>query len=130
MGGERRRPQEKESGMRYMALIYSEPIGDVEPTPEEIQAVMDAYLAFGKEADDAGVRLGGEALQGVETATTVRVRNGERLVSDGPFAETKEVLGGYYLLECADLDEALDWAAKIPGASTGSVEVRPIMTFD
>jgi hypothetical protein len=116
--------------MRYMALIYSEPIGDVEPTPEEIQAVMDAYLAFGKEADDAGVRLGGEALQGVETATTVRVRNGERLVSDGPFAETKEVLGGYYVLECADLDEALDWAAKIPGASTGSVEVRPIMTFD
>ncbi len=116
--------------MRYMALIYEEPMGDVEPTPEEMQAMMDAYNAFQKEAGDAGVLVTGDALQPVETATTVRVRDGERLVSDGPFAETKEVLGGYYLLDCADLDEALHYSAKIPGAATGSIEVRPVAIFE
>ena len=65
-----------------------------------------------------------------DTATTVKVRNGERLVTDGPFAETKEQLGGFYLLECKDLDEAIEWAAKIPGAQNGTIEVRPVMSFD
>ena len=74
--------------------------------------------------------LGGEGLELTSAATTVRVRDGERVLSDGPFAETKEQLGGYYLLECDSLDEAIDWAAKIPGAATGSVEVRPVMNYD
>jgi hypothetical protein len=76
------------------------------------------------------VILGGEGLEPTSSATTVRVRDGERVLSDGPFAETKEQLGGFYLLECASLDEAIDWAAKIPGASTGSVEVRPVMNYE
>jgi hypothetical protein len=71
----------------------------------------------------------GAPLQGVETATTVRMREGKRVVTDGPFAETKEFLGGFYTFECATLDEALDWAAKIPGAKYGSIEVRPIMVI-
>jgi hypothetical protein len=89
---------------------------------------MAAYGAFGEEA--AGVILGGEGLEPSSSATTVRVRNGERVLSDGPFAETKEQLGGFYLLECDSLDEAIGWAVKIPGAATGSVEVRPVMNYE
>ena len=89
--------------------------------------MMDGYRQFGI---DAGERIqGGNALQPTATATSVRVRDGERLVTDGPFAETKEQLGGYYLLECKDLDEAIEWAARIPGAQTGTIEIRPIMEF-
>ena len=73
---------------------------------------------------------GGDALQGVETATTVRVRDGTTETTDGPFAETKETLGGFYILDCKDLDEAIEYAAKIPGAKYGSIEVRPVMVFD
>jgi len=76
------------------------------------------------------VKVADDALQGVETATTVRIQHGERVVADGPFAETREVLGGYYLLDVPDLDAALDWAARCPGSKYGSVEVRPIMVFD
>jgi Uncharacterized protein conserved in bacteria len=114
--------------MKYMLLIYgaepSEP-----PTEQAIQEVMDQYWAYEKAVADAGVRLGGDALQGRETATTVQVSDsGERLVTDGPFAETREVLGGYYLIDVPDLDAALDWAARCPGSrSGGKVEVRPIM---
>ena len=74
--------------------------------------------------------LGGEGLQPVATATTLRVRDDERMLTDGPYAETKEQLGGYYLLDCKDLDEALNWAAQIPEAKTGAVEVRPVMDYD
>ena len=74
--------------------------------------------------------LGGEGLQPSSAATTVRVRDGERVLTDGPFAETKEQLGGFYLLDCDNLDEAIDWAAKIPGAGHGSVEVRPVMNYE
>ena len=74
--------------------------------------------------------LGGEGLEPTSSATTVRVRDGERVLTDGPFAETKEQLGGFYLLECDSLDEAIGWAAKIPGAATGSVEVRPVMNYE
>src|SRR5215217_1055896 len=91
---------------------------------------MNAYYAFGDEAEKAGVLLGGEGLQPTATATTVRVRDGEPLLTDGPFIETREALGGFYLLECADLDEAARWAAKIPDAATGAVEVRPVMDYD
>jgi hypothetical protein len=79
---------------------------------------------------EKGVLLAGEGLYPTPTATTVRVRDGERAVTDGPFAETKEQLGGFFVLDCNDLDEAIDWAAKIPGAQIGSVEVRPVMVFD
>ena len=111
--------------MRYLLLIYAEE-PQSEPDPQEMQAVMGEYFAFTKEARDRGVYQGGEALQPVATATTVRVRNGETLTTDGPFAETKEQLGGYYLLDCGDLDEAIELAAKIPDARNGSIEIRPI----
>ena len=113
----------------YAALIYSE---EGEASPEEWAAVMAEYNEFGAKAGAAGVIAGGEALQDTHTATTVRVeggKGGEAVHTDGPFAETKEVLGGFYLLQCADLDEALSWAAQIPGAWHGRVEVRPCVDF-
>ena len=116
--------------MKYLLTIYQDESGFGNVSPEEGKAVMDAYYAFGQEVSEAGAFLAGEGLQPTATATTVRVRDGERLLTDGPFAETKEALGGFYLLECKDLDEALDWAAKIPGAQQGSVEVRPVMDYE
>jgi hypothetical protein len=115
--------------VRYMALIYTDEVKSAPATPEEGQKLMAAYYAFGEEAGKAGVLGPGDALEDTNTATTVRVRNGERLVTDGPFAETKEQLGGFYILNCKDLDEAIHWAAKIPAALHGSIEVRPIMEF-
>jgi hypothetical protein len=114
--------------MKYLCTIYGDEGAMASATPEEMKEVMDAYMAFGEQAGDR--ILGGEGLQPTTTATTIRVRDGERSVTDGPFAETKEQLGGFYLLECKDLDEAIEWAAKIPGAQTGSVEVRPVMIFE
>jgi hypothetical protein len=99
-------------------------------TPEEGQAMSAEYFKVTEEMRSSGAFLAGEGLQPVSTATTVRVPNGERIVTDGPFAETKETLGGFYLLECKDLDEAIDWAAKIPGAKNGCVEVRPVIQYD
>jgi hypothetical protein len=114
--------------MRFMLTIYGDESGWQGATPEQVQAVMEAYGAFGQEAGDRIVA--GEGLQPTATATTVRVRDGERILTDGPFAETKEQLGGFYLLECGNLDEAIDLAAKIPGASSGAVEVRPVMDYE
>jgi hypothetical protein len=111
--------------MRYALLIYVEPPA-VEPSAEENAAVMEAYNAFTSEAVEAGVMRGGEALEDAKTATSVRVRNGQTLVTDGPFAETKEEFGGYYLIEAPNLDEAIKWAAKIPAAVRGTIEVRPV----
>ena len=116
--------------MKYLCTIYGEESEWSNATPEQMAEVMAAYNAFSEEAGAAGVILGGEGLELSSAATTVRVRDGERVLSDGPFAETKEQLGGFYLLECASLDEAIGWAAKIPGAATGSVEVRPVMNYD
>ena len=116
--------------MRYLLTIYGDESGWNEVTPEQSQQIMAAYGEFGQAAQDAGVLLGGEGLQPTSTATTVRVRDGEALTTDGPFAETREQLGGYYLLDCKDLDEAIGWAAKIPGARDGSVEVRPVMDYE
>jgi hypothetical protein len=119
--------------MQYMCLIYAdENRADAYPelsSPEQ-EKMMAAYMAFGQEAAEAGVMITGDALMGTATATTVRVRGEDALQTDGPFAETKEQLGGYYLLECENLDEALKWAAKIPTAAFGSIEVRPVMVFD
>ncbi|TDF34701.1 YciI family protein [Alteromonadaceae bacterium M269] len=112
--------------MQFLALIYStEDADDV-----DFDTLISQYFAFDEEVKAAGVLVGGNALQPVSTATSVRLRDGKSVVTDGPFAETKEQLGGYYLFECKDLDEALKWAAKIPSARYGTIEVRPIMTFD
>lgn len=111
--------------MRYLLLIYGEPPTG-EPSPEQIQAEMDAYATFTKDIAESGKLLAGEALEPPDTATSVRVRDGETLTTDGPFAETKEWLGGYYLVDCTDLDEAIEWAARIPGAKNGTIEVRPV----
>jgi hypothetical protein len=115
----------------YAALIYTEePQGEV--SPDEWSQVMAEYTEFGQKAGAAGVIEGGEALQETSTATTVHVvggKGGEVVHTDGPFAETKEALGGFYLLKCADLDEALGWAAQIPGAWWGRVDVRPCIEF-
>jgi hypothetical protein len=116
--------------MKYLLTIYNDESRYGEATPRDVQQMMAAYEAFGREASAAGVMLGGEGLSPSSTATTVRVRNGETLTSDGPFAETREQLGGYYLFECRDLDEALGWAAKIPGALDGAIEVRPVMDYE
>jgi hypothetical protein len=114
--------------MKYLATIYGDESAVASASPEDMKRVLDAYTAFGEEAKDK--ILGGEGLEPTSAATTIRVRNGDREVTDGPFAETKEQLGGFYLLECKDLDEAIDCAAKIPGAQTGSVEVRPVMNYE
>ena len=116
--------------MRYLLLIYTQEAEEIEATPAEQEAVMDAYFAFSKEVREAGAMLSGEELQPTTTATTVRVREGKTLTSDGPFAETKEQLGGFYMLECPNLDEAIEWAAKIPGAKRGSIEIRPLAEFN
>jgi len=116
--------------MRYLLLIYTQEQAAEEATPAEQEAVMEAYFAFSKDVREAGLMLGGEALQPTATATTVRLRDGKTLTSDGPFAETKEQLGGYYILDCPNLDEAIEWAARIPGAKYGSVEIRPLVEFD
>jgi hypothetical protein len=114
--------------MRYVLTIYGDASADF--TPEQGAQMMAAYNAFTEEVKAAGAFVGGEGLQPTATATTVRVRDGEPLLTDGPFAETREQLGGYYLLECADLDEAVRWAAKIPGAASGCVEVRPVIDYE
>ena len=97
--------------------------------PGDVNAMMDGYRKFGEEVHGNGAFVAGEALSPISTATTVRVKDGERLVTDGPFAETKEQLGGFYLLDCKDLDEAIAYAAKIPGAQSGCIEVRPVRVF-
>ena len=114
--------------MKYMLLIYNAP--DAAPawgTPES-DLQMKRYFDFSTEVVDKGLFVAGDPLQDTSTATTVRVRDGKSLTTDGPFAETKEVLGGYYILDCENLDQALEYAAKIPSAEYGSVEVRPLMS--
>jgi len=115
--------------MRYLALIYNDESNWAKQTEAQTEAITKEYIDYGASGREAGVIQAGEALQPVHTATTVRVRDGKLLTTDGPFAETKEQLGGFYLLDCANLDEAIAWAAKIPNARDGSIEIRPIMEF-
>jgi hypothetical protein len=117
-------PVREEENMQYLLLIYEDEKRFNKGYPE---AEMSEYQAFGKEF--AGAIKGGNALKPTTTATTVRLRDGKRLTTDGPFAETKEQLGGYYMVEAGTQEEAVAIAAKIPGARFGSIEVRPIMTF-
>ncbi len=109
---------------QYMLLIYN-PVGGG-PSPEELAAQHERWIEYTEELQKAGVLVAGDALQGVDVATTVRVRGGSRQVTDGPFAETKEFLAGYYLLDAPDLDTALRWAGQMPNIEYGSVEVRPV----
>ncbi|MCY7386589.1 MAG: YciI family protein [Burkholderiales bacterium] len=111
--------------MQYMLLIYGDEKAWNDMSEDEIKATMQAYGEYSKELAASGAMRGGSELAPVSTATTVRVRNGKALTTDGPFAETKEQLGGYYLIEVANLDEAIKWAAKIPSAAFGSIEIRP-----
>ena len=115
--------------MKYLLTIYADESGMASASPEDMQQMLTAYNAFTEEVREAGAMEGGEGLAPTATATTVQVRNGERLLTDGPFAETKEQLGGFYALECKDLDEALAWAARIPEAQFGAVEVRPVIDY-
>ncbi|MFC7291432.1 YciI family protein [Hirschia litorea] len=116
--------------MQFLCLIYGTEGKDPQPGTEAFGAYIQEYEAFTAMCVENGVFKGGEALQPVATASTVTTENGKVEIMDGPFAETKEQLGGYYLLDCKDLDEALSYAAKIPTAKYGRVEVRPIMTFE
>jgi len=115
--------------MRYMCLIYADESRAPKEGTQELEKIMGEYYAYGDEVTKAGAFKAGDALLPTGTATTVRVRDGKTLTTDGPFAETKEQLGGYYILDCKDLDEALAWAAKIPDARNGSIEIRPVWEF-
>jgi hypothetical protein len=115
--------------MKYALLIYGDESHYPAPESAEGAAEMEAYFAFTEAINAEGINQGGEALRSVATSTTVRVRNDEVLATDGPFAETKEQLGGFYLVECDDLDQAIAAAARIPGAKYGSIEVRPVIEF-
>jgi hypothetical protein len=111
--------------MKYMLLMYADE-SKAPKTQEEQQAVAQAWYGLGKDAAAAGVLISNNGLTSVSDATTVRVRDDKTLTSDGPFAETHEQLGGYYLFECKDIDEAISWAARIPTAKYGSIEIRPL----
>ena len=116
--------------MKYLCLIYASEGAEPQPGTPEGDAHYNAYMKYTEDVSRKGLMLGSNALQSISTATTVRVRGGKTETTDGPFAETKEQLGGYYLLECKDLDQAIEHAARIPSAAIGSVEIRPIMEFD
>jgi hypothetical protein len=112
--------------MQYLLLIYGNEAGMLSASKEVTGQVMAAYTAYTEAMQKAGVYIGANRLQPTATATTVRAPAGKTTVLDGPFAETKEQLGGYYLIEARDLDTALSWAGRCPGAAHGSIEVRPI----
>ena len=116
--------------MQYMLLIYSDEAKEPKPGSPEMESHMGGYFRFTEEVRSAGKMVAGDALQPVGTATSVRVRDGAAQTTDGPFAETKEQLGGYYLLDCENLDEAIAYAQKIPSAAFGTIEIRPVMVFD
>ena len=112
--------------MRYALLICTDENALAAASPEETAEMLAAYDTFGREMAARGVLQGGERLRPTTEATTVRVHHGDVVVSDGPFAETKEQIGGFYLVDCRDLDEAIEVASKIPAAGHGTIEVRPI----
>ena len=115
--------------MKYLLMIYCDEASDAKRSKEELDAEMGAYWAFTEEVQKAGAQNVGEALHPSSTATTVKIRNGKTVTTDGPFAETKEQLGGYYVVEAKNLDEAIQWAVKIPHATIGAIEIRPIVDF-
>lgn len=116
--------------MKYLALIYAAAEAEPQPNTPEFGDLMTRYQAVSKVFNDDGVFVAGEALQPQETATSIRIRGGKAELTDGPFAETKEQLGGFYMFECDTLDDAIKYAKMIPTAEYGTVEVRPVMSFD
>ena len=116
--------------MQYLCLIYDDENAWASMAEDERNAVFGEYNAFTESIKGSGNYVAGDALQPTSTATTVRIRDGETLVTDGPFAETKEQLGGYYLIDAKDVDEALKIAERIPSARYGSIEVRPVVVWD
>ena len=115
--------------MKYILLIYSNEAAAASATQEDMMAVMSEYNAFTAAVTASGAYQGGDALHDTSKATTVRTHNGKHVITDGPFAETKEQLGGYYLIEAKDLDAAIAIAKMCPGSKRGSIEVRPVMVF-
>ena len=115
--------------MKYMLLIYSNPSAEPSYGTPEFQTMMGGFYAFTERLKSDGVMQGGDGLKGVETATSLRVRNGKVETMDGPFAETKEHLGGFYLIDVPDLDAAMRYAQMIPSASFGTIEIRPVMDY-
>jgi len=116
--------------MQYMLLIYENEAASNDMTPEQMGAMFEEYGTFTKSIVESGHFKSGDALQPIATATTVRVRDKKTVTTDGPFAETREQLGGFYIVEAKDLDEAVGIAARIPAVRHGSVEIRPVMVFD
>ncbi len=116
--------------MQYLLLIYANEKSQAGVPPEEQKQMMARWFEYTEELKRAGAYVGGNALQPIATATSVRVPAGKRIVVDGPFAETKEQLGGYYLVDVENLDAAIEWAARCPGSAFGTIEVRPIMVFE
>ncbi len=116
--------------MKYMLLIYNDPNREPAYGTLEFQAMMGGFFALNERMNADGVLRGGEGLKGIETATSLRIKSGKVETMDGPFAETKEHLGGYYVIEVADLDAALKYAALIPSAAFGTIEVRPLMDYN
>jgi hypothetical protein len=114
--------------MQYMLLIYDAEEALAKMSPEENRRFFEEYMTFTEEIRASGHLRGGDALQSIRTATTLRTREGKTAMTDGPFAETREQLGGYYLIDAKDLDEALKIAARVPSARTGSIEIRPLVT--
>ena len=112
--------------MKFLALIYSDEAAWDGFSDADRSSMIKQYMAFSRDAEAAGVVLGGAELAPTRSATTVRVRDGQTAVTDGPYAEAKAALGGYFLLEGESIDDALDWAARIPGAQHGAIEVRPL----
>jgi hypothetical protein len=115
--------------MKYMLLICTDDEQFAKMSSTEQEAMRGEYFAYTTAIAESGERVAGDPLHGNETATTVTVQNGETITTDGPFAETKETIAGYYIVDVADLDRAIELAAQIPGARIGKVEVRPIMDF-
>jgi hypothetical protein len=128
-GGTCCRDIDEETSMQYLLMIYGNESAMMNAPKEASSQVLTAYMAYTEAIKKAGVLVGSNRLRPTSEATTVRVPNGKKSVVNGPFAETKEQLGGYYLIEAPDLDAALSWAARCPGAQHGAIEVRPIWTM-
>lgn len=116
--------------MQYMCLLYASEANEPKPGTKEFDEYLNEFFEFSQKVEQDGVFVSGEGLQPVSTATTVSTMSGKVETMDGPFAETKEVLGGFYILDCKDLDQAIEYAAQIPSAKYGRVEVRPVMVYD
>jgi hypothetical protein len=116
--------------MRYMLLIVGDESKYADMSEEDARSQMQLWSDYSEALVKAGAFVSGEGLQTTTTATTLRVEDGERVLTDGPFAETKEQIGGFYVIECRDLDEAIDWASKLPSAEGGATEIRPVMAYE